>query len=128
MGSGGREKGMKIIITHSKEDYNRNHIACADIVEQAVEWASHVTLFDDAHRVDYIYNMEVNSLISRPHIFMDISTTYEAAFDALQKHESQTGKADDFYLKLYDARTLLRGVQSACDRAESFIIINPNVA
>ena len=92
----------RIIITHSKEDYNRNHIACADIVTQAVEWASHVTLFDDAHRVECIYNMEVNSLISRPHVFMDISKTYEAAMSALKHHESQTGKADDFYLKFFN--------------------------
>ena len=118
----------RIIITHSKEDYNRNHVACADIVTQAVEWASHVTLFDDAHRVERIYHMEVNSLIPRPHVFMDISATYDAAINALQRHKSQTCKADDFYLKFYDARTRLRGIQAACDRAEAFFITNPEHA
>ncbi|MHA1949248.1 MAG: PIG-L deacetylase family protein [Candidatus Thorarchaeota archaeon] len=58
----------QIVITHHIEDYNRNHQQCARIVDEAVEWASHVTVFDDAHRVDRIYNMEINTLLSRPNV------------------------------------------------------------
>lgn len=110
----------KIIITHSVEDYNRNHMLCAQIVMQAVEWASHVTMFDDAHRVDRVYNMEINSLLSRPSIMVDISDCYEIATQALKEHKSQMSKARGFYADLYAARTSLRGVQAACDRAEAF--------
>jgi LmbE family N-acetylglucosaminyl deacetylase len=118
----------KIVITHSSRDYNVNHQQCAKIVFDAVEWASHVTLFDDAHRVDRIYNMEINTLISRPHVYVDISETYKYALGALKEHKSQIQKADFFYEKLYDARTRLRGAQAKCDRAEAFSITIPEHA
>lgn len=114
-----------IIITHSSNDYNQDHENCSMIVDQAVEWASHVTLFDDAHRVERIYHMEVNTLLPRPNIFVEITKYYATAVSALQEHKSQIGKADEYYLKLYDARTRLRGVQSACKRAEAFSITIP---
>ncbi|MCK4484129.1 MAG: hypothetical protein KAU89_04850, partial [Candidatus Thorarchaeota archaeon] len=93
---------------------------CAQIVMEAVEWASHVTMFDDAHRVERIYNMEINSLLSRPSVMVDISDCYDTAVQALKHHKSQRSKARGFYPNLYDARTRLRGVQAACDRAEAF--------
>lgn len=118
----------QIVITHHTEDYNRNHQQCAGIVDEAVEWASHVTVFDDAHRVERIYNMEINTLLSRPNVHVDISDSYQAALAALKKHKSQIKKADSFYEKLYDARTRLRGVQANCDRAEAFSITLPEHA
>ncbi|MFX1481942.1 MAG: PIG-L deacetylase family protein [Promethearchaeota archaeon] len=118
----------QIIITHHPGDYNRNHQECARIVEDAVEWASHATIFDDAHRVERVYNMEVNTLISRPNVLVDITDSYQAALAALKKHESQLKKGDTFYAKLYDARTRLRGVQANCDRAEAFSITLPEHA
>ena len=117
-----------IIITHHTSDYNRNHQECALIVNQAVEWASHKTIFDDAHRVERIYNMEVNTMISRPNVHVDITESYPAALAALKKHKSQITKADSYYVKLYDARTQLRGVQAKCKRAEAFSITLPEHA
>jgi LmbE family N-acetylglucosaminyl deacetylase len=111
-----------IIITHHSSDYNQNHQQCAMIVNQAVEWASHTTIFDDAHRVERIYNMEINTMISRPNVYVDITESYPVALAALKKHKSQIKKADSFYVKLYDARTQLRGVQANCKRAEAFSI------
>ncbi|MGD9381019.1 MAG: hypothetical protein PVI03_01090, partial [Candidatus Thorarchaeota archaeon] len=95
------------------------------MVSQAVEWASHATIFDNAHRVERIYHMEINSLFSMPNVHVDISNSYDAALQALKEHKSQIPKSDQYYVKLYDARTRLRGVQSACDRAESFTITLP---
>jgi len=43
----------------------------------------------------------------------------------LKEHKSQIPKSDQYYMKLYDARTRLRGVQAACDRAEAFTITLP---
>jgi LmbE family N-acetylglucosaminyl deacetylase len=117
-----------IIITHHSSDYNRNHQQCAMIVIQAVEWASHTTIFDDAHRVERIYNMEINTMISRPNVHVDITESYPAALAALKKHKSQIKKAGSFYEKLYDARTRLRGVQAKCARAEAFSITLPEHA
>ncbi|MGY5854665.1 MAG: PIG-L deacetylase family protein [Candidatus Thorarchaeota archaeon] len=114
-----------IVITHSPADYNRNHIMCSGIVSEAVEWASHVTLYENAHKVERIYHMEVNSLLTMPNIMVNVTDTYEAALKALSEHKSQIPKADGYYLKLYDARTRLRGVQAACDRAEAFTIELP---
>jgi LmbE family N-acetylglucosaminyl deacetylase len=118
----------RIVITHHSSDYNRNHQQCARIVNEAVEWASHTTIFQDAHRVEKIYNMEINTLISRPNVHVDITDTYRAALAALKKHKSQVKKADTFYEKLYDARTRLRGVQADCERAEAFSITLPEHA
>ena len=117
-----------IIITHHSSDYNRNHQQCALIVNQAVEWASHKTIFDDAHRVERIYNMEINTMISRPNVHVDITESYAAALAAIKKHRSQVSKADSFYPQLYDARTRLRGVQAKCKRAEAFAITLPEHA
>jgi LmbE family N-acetylglucosaminyl deacetylase len=118
----------KIVITHHAGDYNVNHQHCAQLVFEAVEWASHTTLFDDAHRVERIYNMEVNTMISRPHVYVDITSSYEHALGAIRAHKSQTDKADNFYEKLYDARTRLRGTQARCERAEAFSITLPEHA
>lgn len=115
----------QIVITHFSGDYNRNHQQCARIVDESVEWASHTTIFENAHRVERIYNMEINTLISRPNVHVDITDSYRAALAALKKHKSQIKKADSFYQKLYDARTHLRGVQAKCERAEAFSITLP---
>ncbi len=114
-----------ILITHSRDDYNQNHATCAEIVSQAVEWASHTTIFEDAHRVERIYHMEINSLLSRPHVLVDITESYDIALNALCSHESQIRKANRFYPRFYDVRTLLRGVQAGCQRAEAFTIEMP---
>jgi len=118
----------RIILTHSFDDYNQNHVECARLVSKAAEWASHSTIFDNAHRVEKILHMEINSLHSRPHIHVDITATYNAAQQALLRHKSQIPKADDYYPRLYDARTRLRGIQAACERAEAFIISIPTHA
>ncbi len=118
----------QIVITHSSDDYNRNHQQCARIVDEAVEWASHTTIFENAHRVERIYNMEINTLISRPNVHVNITDSYQAALAALKKHKSQIKKADSFYENLYDARTHLRGVQAKCERAEAFSITLPEHA
>jgi LmbE family N-acetylglucosaminyl deacetylase len=117
-----------IVITHHESDYNRNHQQCAFIVKQAVEWASHKTVFDDAHRVERIYNMEINTMIPHPHVLVNVSESYDAALTALKKHKSQVRKADSFYTQLYDTRTRLRGVQAKCKRAEAFTITLPEHA
>ncbi|TFG10505.1 PIG-L family deacetylase [Candidatus Thorarchaeota archaeon] len=118
----------KSIITHSEIDYNRNHVACANIVLDAIEWASHVTQFERAHRVDRVYQMEVNTLLSKPNVMINVTDSYDTALEALRCHKSQMDKADGYYERFYDARTRLRGVQSACDRAEAFCISLPKHA
>ncbi len=114
-----------IVITHSPIDYNQNHVACYDVVRQAIEWASHSTVFDDAHMVERIYHMEINSLFSQPQVMVDISETFATSSKALRMHVSQMNKANGFYTRLYDSRTRLRGVQAACDRAEAFTVEMP---
>ncbi|TFG26096.1 PIG-L family deacetylase [Candidatus Thorarchaeota archaeon] len=117
-----------IVITHFSGDYNINHQQCAQIVNDAVEWASHTTIFENAHRVQRIYNMEINTMISRPHVYVDITDTYKYGLGALKAHKSQIEKADFFYEKLYDTRTRLRGAQGKCERAEAFTITLPDHA
>ncbi|MHA1636448.1 MAG: PIG-L deacetylase family protein [Candidatus Thorarchaeota archaeon] len=123
------ETRPEVIITHSSEDYNENHVMCSAIVTKAVEWASHTTMFGErAHRVKRIYHMEVNSLLSRPNLIVDISKSYDLAVSALTEHKTQTPKVDNYYSKLYNARTRLRGVQAACERGEAFTVHLPEHA
>jgi LmbE family N-acetylglucosaminyl deacetylase len=114
-----------IVITHSEQDYNQNHVSCSKLVDQAVEWASHRTIFDNAHRVERVLNMEINSMISFPNLIVDITEGYASARKALQQHESQIDKADGYYEKLYDYRTRLRGLQGGCKRGEAFTVKLP---
>ena len=72
--------------------------------------------------------MEVNTLHSHPHVHVDVSDTYKYALAALMSHKSQISKADNYYEKLFDAKTRLRGVQAKCDRAEAFTITLPEHA
>jgi len=117
-----------IIITHSSEDYNRNHRICADLVMESIEWASHKTMFEKPHRVDRILQMEINTLHSHPHFIVDITTSYNESLSALKKHNSQISRVEGFYLSFYDARTKLRGIQGACSRAEAFTVSTPRHA
>jgi LmbE family N-acetylglucosaminyl deacetylase len=119
------ETRPQIVITHSPTDYNRNHILCSEVVIDAVEWAAHTTQFENAHMIESIYNMEINSLHSKPNILMNVTNSYDTVVSALKKYESQISKAGGYYLKLYDSRTRLRGVQGACERAEAFTITLP---
>lgn len=116
------------IITHSDEDYNRNHRICAEIVNDSIEWASHKTMYEEPHRVEQVLQMEINTLHSHPHFIVDITASYDESLLALKKYESQLSKADEFYLDFYDARTRLRGVQGACSRAEAFTVSTPRHA
>ena len=115
-----------VVITHSDEDYNRNHRICAEVVKESIEWASHKTIYDEPHRVERILQMEINTLHSHPHFIVDITASYDESLLALKKHESQLKKAEGFYLSFYDARTKLRGVQGACSRAEAFTVSTPH--
>lgn len=119
------ETTPRVLITHSPTDYNRNHILCTEVAIDAVEWAAHTTQFENAHMVESIYNMEINSLHSKPNVLMNIIDSFDTVMSALKKYKSQISKADGYYLKLYDARTRLRGVQGACERAEAFTITLP---
>jgi len=91
---------------------------------QSESWLS-VYKIDDAHMVERIYHMEINSLFSQPQVMVDISEAFATSSEALKKHVSQMNKANDFYTQLYDSRTRLRGVQAACDRAEAFTVEIP---
>ncbi len=119
------ESRPEVIITHSSDDYNRGHVTCSRIVDEAVEWASHTTVYENAHRVSRVYHMEINSLMTHPTTMVDISSSFDTAMRAIQSHVSQMSKINGFYHRLYDARTRLRGVQANCERAEAFTVHMP---
>ena len=118
----------RAIVTHMPDDYNRAHVITSKVVMEAVEWASHTTIYPEAHRVERVFFMETNSLMTHPQVFVDITESYATAVQALRQHESQMSKAHEFYPRLYDARTRLRGVQSECERAEAFRVVWPQHA
>ena len=71
---------------------------------------------------------EVFDVLKFTNLIVDISKSYDTAVSALAEHKTQIPKADNYYFKLYDARTRLRGVQAACERGEAFTIHLPEHA
>ena len=66
----------KVVITHVPFDYHREHKACYELVKEAVEWAAHTTMYEDAWQVERLLLMEVNTLIPNPSVFVDISNSF----------------------------------------------------
>ena len=64
---------------------------------------------------------EASSPHSHVHVFVDISNEYDLIVEAAKLHVSQMEKNDDYYLNTLDGRSLFRGSQAGCARAEAFV-------
>ncbi|MCY3410415.1 MAG: PIG-L family deacetylase [Candidatus Heimdallarchaeota archaeon] len=113
------------IITHVDYDYHQEHRLLREIVEEAVEWASHTTNPDvKAHQVQYLWAAETTVLIPVPDIFIDISEVNHKRLKAIDSYDSQYDKGGaGFYHRFHNTRTSLRGIQSEVDHAEAFVVV-----
>ncbi len=113
----------KIVITHLHFDYHREHRAAHDLVKEAVEWAGHTTIYDDAWVVERLLLMEVNTLIPSPHVVVDVSTAWSRKEAAIEAYASQLAKFQGgYYQDFMKKKAELRGVQGGCGYAEAFLV------
>jgi LmbE family N-acetylglucosaminyl deacetylase len=111
-----------VVITHVPFDYHREHKACYSIVKEAIEWAAHTTIYEDAWHVKRLLLMEVNTLIPSPNLLVNISSCFDVKMRAIEKYVSQLAKFPwDYYQKVNTKKSELRGAQCNVDYAEAFI-------
>jgi LmbE family N-acetylglucosaminyl deacetylase len=110
------------IITHLPFDYHREHKACYGVVKEAIEWAAHTTMYEDAWLVSRLLLMEVNTLIPSPSVLVDISSSYGAKEKAIDQYTTQLAKFPwGYYPRVNRKKAELRGVQCNVELAEAFI-------
>jgi len=116
------EHRPKTVITHVPIDYHREHKSCYNLVKEAIEWAAHTTMYDEAWQVERLLLMEVNTLIPSPSVLVDISDFYDVKNAAISKYSSQLSKFPWGYYQSFNRKKAeLRGIQSNVKYAEAFI-------
>jgi LmbE family N-acetylglucosaminyl deacetylase len=111
------------VITHLPFDYHREHRAAHELVKEAVEWAGHTTIYDDAWVVERLLLMEVNTLIPSPHIVVDVSDFWPRKIVAIEAYTSQLTKFQwGYYQDFMEKKAELRGAQGGCAHAEAFLV------
>jgi LmbE family N-acetylglucosaminyl deacetylase len=116
------ESRPRVVITHVPFDYHREHKACYDVVKEAIEWAAHTTMYEDAWHVERLLLMEVNTLIPSPSVLVDVSDVFTLKMKAIDKYSSQLDKFPwGYYQRFNQKKAELRGVQCDVAYAEAFI-------
>jgi LmbE family N-acetylglucosaminyl deacetylase len=111
-----------VVITHLPTDYHRDHRETHEVVKEAVEWAAHTTTYEEPWLVGRLLLMEVNTLISSPHVLLDVSDVWSLKEAAVECYPTQLAKFEDgYYQRFTRANAELRGVQGGCGYAEAFI-------
>ncbi len=118
----------EIVLTHTAVDYHRDHRTTHHVVNEAIEWAGHVTQYGtDAWRVQGLFEMEINSLLSNPTIFIDISAVMDkkqAAVACYTTQHAKTFATPNYYDRFTYHKAKLRGLQAGVEFAEAFRQIN----
>jgi len=110
------------IITHLAFDYHNEHKTCYGVVKEAIEWAAHTTMYEDAWLVNRLLLMEVNTLIPNPSVLVDVSNSYDAKEKAIHQYTTQLAKFPwGYYQRVNRKKAELRGVQCDVEYAEAFI-------
>jgi LmbE family N-acetylglucosaminyl deacetylase len=112
-----------VVITHLPFDYHREHRATHKLVKEAMEWAGHTTIYDNAWVVERLLLMEVNTLIPSPHVVVDVSEVWPRKIAAIEAYASQLAKFQwGYYQDFMDKKAELRGTQGSCSYAEAFLV------
>jgi LmbE family N-acetylglucosaminyl deacetylase len=116
------EKNPRVVVTHMRFDYHREHRAAYEAVKEAVEWAAHTTTYDEPCHVERLLLMEVNTLIPQPHILVDITESMDVKMEAVERYTSQLEKFPwGYYQNINLKKAELRGVQAGCVYAEAYL-------
>jgi LmbE family N-acetylglucosaminyl deacetylase len=111
-----------VVITHVPFDYHREHKECYSVVKEAVEWAAHTTMYEDAWHVERLLLMEVNTLIPSPSVLVDVSESFSLKTEAIKQYITQLEKFPWGYYQNFNLKKAkLRGIQCNVEYAEAFI-------
>jgi len=117
------ERKPAAVITHLPFDYHREHRVTHELVKEAMEWAGHTTIYEDAWVVERLLLMEVNTLIPSPHVVIDVSETWSKKKAAIEEYSTQLAKFQwGYYQEFMEKKARLRGAQGGCEYAEAFIV------
>ena len=116
------EHQPEVIITHLPFDYHKEHRITFELVKEAIEWAAHTTTYSSAWTVKKLLLMEVNTLISNPHIIVNVSNSWHKKKEAISAYTSQLDKFQwEYYQRFMEKKAELRGIQGDCKYAEAFL-------
>ncbi|MBD3205010.1 hypothetical protein GF319_01550 [Candidatus Bathyarchaeota archaeon] len=116
------DRKPRVVITHGPFDYHRDHRAAYSLVKEAIEWAAHTTTYENPLLVERLLLMEINTLISNPHVIVDVTDVFERKQEAIQAYTSQLSKFNWGYYQRFNLKKAeLRGVQGNCTYAEAFL-------
>jgi len=111
----------RIVVTHIAFDYHADHRATYEVVNEAIEWAAHTSMYKNPFLVERLLLMEINTLLPKPHVLVDISETIGKKKAAVSVYESQLAKFPwGYYQRFNDEKARLRGAQAHCQYAEAF--------
>lgn len=119
-----RRIGANLLVTHPPSDYHADHRAVTDLVH-AMRIAACATNVgrEPALRSapDLAYMDATQGLGFEPHVWIDVSATWETKVAMLRAHESQAKLGGETELmSLIESLGRLRGDQRGCRHAESF--------
>lgn len=115
-----------VIITHSPEDYMKDHVEVSKLVFDA-SFSVSIPHFatGSAQPIVPVYYMDTLAGVGfLPEEYVDITTTIERKLDALEKHESQIKWMRDHdgidFAEFVRVCSRFRGLQCSCGYAEGF--------
>jgi len=116
------DRRPRVVVTHLPFDYHREHKLVYEAVKEAIEWSAHTTAYSEPWLVDRLLLMEVNTLISSPHILVDVTESFDRKKEALECYKSQLDKFPWGYYERFSLKKAeLRGAQADCMYAEAFL-------
>jgi len=116
------ERRPRLVVTHLPFDYHREHRLAYKAVKESIEWAAHTTAYKRPWVIGRLLLMEVNTLIPSPHVFVDVTGSFEKKMEALGCYRSQLAKLPwGYYERLSLKKAELRGAQADCGYAEAFL-------
>jgi len=112
----------EVIVTHVPFDFHSDHSKTYHLVKDSVEWAARTDISNKSWRVNKMLLMEIDTLISKPNLFIDVSDYIDAKIEAINCYYKKLSKPDFFYKEFTRIKARLRGLQFNSEYAEAFIV------
>ena len=111
----------EVVVTHVPFDYHSDHVKTYNLVKDSIEWAARTDISNKSWRVNKLLLMEIDTLISKPNLFVDISDVIDLKINTICEYYKRLKKTDRFYKEFTRIKARLRGLQFNTTYAEAFI-------
>ena len=112
----------EVVVTHVPFDYHSDHSRTYYLVRDSIEWAGRNDISNKSWRVNKVLLMEIDTLISKPNLFVDISNYIDAKISAIESYYKKQNKKDLYHIEFSRVKARLRGLQANYAYAEAFIV------